>query len=811
MLTEEQRIVASHTRGHARVTAVAGAGKTTTMVRYVLERLKAGMDPRLVRVVMFNKAAQEDFSHKLQGVAGTAMGLPPVRTFHAMGRNLALALAKEGHLPAFDPTPLGDAQAALEMLRALQASAGTSAQRDAIRDEQQQWLDAFAGFVDLAKSSLQTPETTFYAAYYPDQYQLFIEAFARFEQWRKAAGRVTFSDYLYDPCMVIAAKPDLADFLANRVELFVVDEFQDINDIQFFLLKTLAGDRARLHVVGDSDQCIYEFRGARPEYMLEHFGASYPHINYQMSRTFRYGHCLALAAAHLISHNQRREPVLCISAENAPTTKIELRAQSADGLCLAEVCLAEHAAGRPFRDMVFLCRTWAQAAPVELVLLQRGIPNRISGGSRVLERRETKVLIVLLRIMAGRFYEQSSSDCEQQLFDCLRFCELKIKHEDLRGYARRILSDGIGFNALRMSAQGLTVYQEQRLSRVAAALEGVEKSRLAGNGLATFLADLDLLKSIRENALNSEDGENRAATISAFVSFVAMQQDQTPAAIIDMVEGLGFGGAKLNAKTSQLATDAVTITTMHRSKGLEWPVVILPNLSAHYMPYQAGKRRRPDAEQQESERRLMYVAMTRAIDALYLFAPNLDCINGFNGGVRPELNVLPSPFLQEMNLTQSIRLGKSLTAGAIESDIGLGDIARRYLNALEIDGDFAKDIPWQEKYDLGVGLVHKLHGRGRIVGVDEYGVVVQFNGKQVYFSSLVLDEALSVIDLPPDDVLPASQELGGFATGDILAHSKFGRGVVTDIDSRFIHIRFRDGSKTFRRDLFRATRIAANK
>jgi DNA helicase-2/ATP-dependent DNA helicase PcrA len=278
-----------------------------------------------------------------------------------------------------------------------------------------------------------------------------------------------------------------------------------------------------------------------------------------------------------------------------------------------------------------------------------------------------------------------------------------------------------------------------------------------------------------------------------------------------MVEGLGFGGAKLNAKTSQLATDAVTITTMHRSKGLEWPVVILPNLSAHYMPYQAGKRRRPDAEQQESERRLMYVAMTRAIDALYLFAPNLDCINGFNGGVRPELNVLPSPFLQEMNLTQSIRLGKSLTAGAIESDIGLGDIARRYLNALEIDGDFAKDIPWQEKYDLGVGLVHKLHGRGRIVGVDEYGVVVQFNGKQVYFSSLVLDHALSVIDLPPDDVLPSSQELGGFAAGDILAHSKFGRGVVTDIDSRFIHIRFRDGSKTFRRDLFRATRIAANK
>ena len=372
MLTEEQLLVTRHIRGHARVTAVAGAGKTTTMVRYVLERLRSGMDPRLVRVVMFNKAAQEDFSRKLQLAVGGAFGLPPVRTFHAMGRNLAISLAKEGYLPPFDPTPLGDTQIGIEMLRALQASAGTSSQRAAIRDEQQQWLDAFVGFVDLAKSSLQTPQSSFFAGGYPDQYELFIEAFARFEQWRKAAARVTFSDYLYDPCCAIAANPDLAQFLANRVELFVVDEFQDINDIQFFLLKTLAGERAHLQVVGDTDQCIYEFRGARPDYMLTHFGENYPHSSYQMSRTFRYGHRLALAAAHLIAHNQRREPVLCISADNAPATKLELRLQTADGFSLADLCLAEHASGRPFRDMVFLCRTWAQAAPVELVLLQRG-------------------------------------------------------------------------------------------------------------------------------------------------------------------------------------------------------------------------------------------------------------------------------------------------------------------------------------------------------------------------------------------------------------------------------------------------------
>ncbi|WP_269618095.1 ATP-dependent helicase [Zhongshania sp. BJYM1] len=807
MLTDEQRLVAHHSSGHARVTAVAGAGKTSTMVRFVLEQLKSGVDPRLIRVVMFNKAAQEDFSSKLQLSAGPSVTLPPVRTFHAMGRNLAISLAREGYLPTFDPTPLSDAQIAIEMLRALQASAGTSAQRSAIREEQQQWLDAFTGFVDLAKSSLHTPETCFFTAGYADQYQLFIEAFARFEKWRKAEARVTFSDYLYDPCLAIAAKPELANFLANRVELFVVDEFQDINDIQFFLLKTLAGDRARMQVVGDADQCIYEFRGARPEYMLKHFGESYPHRSYQMSRTFRYGHCLALAAAHLIAHNQRREPVLCISAETAPETKIELCLQTMDGFSLAEVCLAEYKSGRPFRDMVFLCRTWAQAAPVELVLLQRGIPNRIAGGSRVLERQETKVLMFLLRVMAGQFFEQDASDCEQQIYDFLRFCELKIKHEILRGYALRSLQNGAGFNALRMSEDSLSVYQEQRLQRVADALTRIEKSASAGAGVAAFLTELDLLKSIRDNALNREDGENRAATVSAFVSFIAMQKDQTPSAMVSLIEGLRDTGSKPN--DSALLTDAVTITTMHRSKGLEWPVVILPGLSAHYMPYQAGNRRRPDDEQEESERRLMYVAMTRAINALYLFAPGVDCRNGWDGGLRPELNLLPSPFLGEMNIPLATELGASISKGDFENKLTIPQtpISSRYLEALALADDFSSDNRGEARLDLGDVVRHRHHGEGRVVAIDEHGMAVQFDTGKVYFSSILVNHVLDIIDGPTEGAV-LSDNSGAFASGDVLAHSKFGRGVVSSVDERFIYIRFRDGDRTFRRDLFHATRIA---
>ena len=382
----------------------------------------------------------------------------------------------------------------------------------------------------------------------------------------------------------------------------------------------------------------------------------------------------------------------------------------------------------------------------------------------------------------------------------------------LRRYAQRVLSDGHGFAALKLSDDGLSIYQEQRLQRLAVALDGIEKSVSAGPGLEAFLADLDLLKAIRDNALSSEDGENRAATIGAFVGFVAMQGDQSPAAVVAMIEGLRVADA--DPKQGASVTDAVTITTMHRSKGLEWPVVILPGLSAHYMPYQAGRRRRADEEQQESERRLMYVAMTRAIDALYLFTPSLDCHKGWEGGLRPELNILPSPFLREMNIPLAVELGAVLEdgTGSSRADAGLAltSTARSYLTALALDGEFSSAFPWVDIFEFGVAVRHDLHGDGRIVALDEHGITVKFSDKQVYFSALLVDKVLQLIDSPLEDL--ATRELHSeFVSGEVLAHSKYGRGIVADVDARFIHVRFREGSKSFRKDLFRATRITGQK
>lgn len=803
MLTEEQQAITNHRRGHARVMAVAGAGKTSTMVAYVLARLREGMDPRLIRVVMFNKAAQEDFSRKLRIATGADALLPPVRTFHAMGRNLAISLAKEGYMPAFDPSPLGDGQTGIEMLKALQAAAGTSALRAAIREEQQQWLDTFAGFVDLVKSTLAAPEVTFAAAGYAEQYQLFVEAFARFEKWRKTAARVTFADFLYDPCRVIANDPALAKYLANRVELFIVDEFQDINDIQFFLLKTLVGERAQLQVVGDADQCIYEFRGAKPEYMLSYFGDRFSHQSYQLSRTFRYGHHIALAAAQLINYNQRRDPLLCISANSVAPSHVELCLQTPDGAALAQACKAQRREGVSYSDMAFLCRTWAQAAPVELALLKQGIPNRVVGGSRVLDRNEIKALLTLIRIMDGEFARQNSSEQSLQLFELLKFCELKIRHEVLKGFASRIVTTGV--NALRLSEDSLSIYQERRLQCVADLLEELPQVASVGQGLAAFINKLDLLNAMRDNALNREDGENRAATVSAFIEFVSMQSNQAPRAILSLLGELSDQGG-----SDVTGTAAVTITTMHRSKGLEWPVVLLPNLSAHYMPYQAGTRRRQEHDDREAERRLMYVAMTRAIKVLYLFAPGLDASNGWPIGLRPDLHQLPSPFLAEMNLDLAAQISTQLDAGARRFDVTAGDgVVQRYLDAV-VPGWTASDTAAQQGLPaLGAYLKHAVYGVGRVSDIGELGVTLDFAGQQRFFSRLHATQLFRVE--PAADAsagVDAATVTAGFAVGDILAHDKFGRGAVLAIDQHTIAVKFSAGRKTFRLALFQAQKIA---
>ncbi len=817
MLIPEQQAVASHSQGHSRVSAVPGAGKTTTMVQFILNALDRGVDPRLIRIVMFNRSAQEDFTRKLAKAAGGKYpALPPVRTFHAMGRALSLSLAERGHLPQFDPQPLSEIQASLAMFNCLKEVATGIAAAD-ITEKRQQWTQAFSGFVDIVKAGLKSPAEVFVELGYASDQQIFIPAFEAFEAWRRENGRVTFADFLYDPCMALAKNRDIVGELENRVDMLIVDEFQDVNDIQLFLLKSLAGTRATLHVVGDTDQCIYEFRGAKPAHMTSGFGELYEHTNYNIPQTFRYGHQLALAAGHLISNNRHRDPLLCLSGPSTPKTEVALHNQTSTGDEIADLYESLLAKGYAPKDIVVLCRIWSLSAPVELAFLKRGIQHKVVGGRPVLKQDEIQALITVLHIANNTLYRDSSKSLPEDLFRLLKLSVRRIKHIELKEIARQMSQPSADpIAALESASSILTAYQAKKITKLAEALRFACEADDAGDVLERFVEGVGVRANLREDCVEADDAEIRVETVEAFMAFIAHQPQGDIEHVVSLL------GELLSNEHETSKSEPVTITTMHRSKGLEWPAVIIPGLDSKHMPYyREGDE--PSESYDESERRLLYVGMTRAKKELHMFAPGLNEVDGFVLSEKPSPHAIPSAFLAEMNLPLSTALGKAIAEGTpCPADAGpITPLAVQYQQQISP----ATTLPSPKGISLliwsnalkGKRVVHASLGLGTVIDGRRDGLVCQFKDDTRLFPLVVAHTELSFAGAAnmnstvTEDSAAASHSsssLPPLSNGQSVSHARLGIGEIDRFDDEYVYVRFKGvkEAKVFRRAEFVAQR-----
>ena len=236
----------------------------------------------------------------------------------------------------------------------------------------------------------------------------FVRAFTLFEQARERAGLRFFADLLSEPVAVMRANPRALAMVTNKLDLVVVDEFQDVSRVQVELLIQLVGTRAHLNAVGDDSQCIYAWRGARPEIMGDEFARHFPGATrYTLSRTFRFGHRVSLAAAQLIGNNRNRMDTLCVSAPSTPDTGIEvLRATSAgDQSTVVAAIDGWRRAGRSLREVAVLARLWAQTLSLELALLERDIPY-VKAKDDLFRVPEIAGLLGYLRLAAGTLFAE---------------------------------------------------------------------------------------------------------------------------------------------------------------------------------------------------------------------------------------------------------------------------------------------------------------------------------------------------------------------------------------------------------------------
>ena len=725
-LTEEQQAIADHPGGHAKIIAVAGSGKTTALLHYVRNRLQAGTSPERLLVLMYNRSAREDFNRRLQQLVDGPV--PAVQTFHSLGYRLYQRMIANRHIAPANLTPLPQSTVQLQVWRAIEECAPPEELED-IRARKQSEVEAAEFFIDYTKSILTGDLSALQELKLGDEYMYFLKVFRKFEQWRRDQNAVTYADLIYDPAILLSLEPEIAEQYGGYYEDILVDEYQDINEVQHFLLRVLygrpSGKGCNVVAIGDPDQTIYEWRGSKPDFLLKFFDGDFPPSNvYHLSRTFRYGHNLSLAASHFIENNRERADIFCISANGDLRTDIELVQTAREGRWLVEHLRRAQKQGQELSQTAILVRLWSIAAPLELALLAANIPYRSGNRNTVLSRRELRPLFWSLNIASGRFSELPAARRKQGLYEWLTAPHIRIARRLLEPLCAELaqLDGQWGRHLMQLIPDTLSKPQIKRLRARAELLTEMEQWRgLAGELLRRQLGELDYLSGIADDSFTRQQGEERQLTVIAFVQYLDKLK-QRPADALAHLQEL----QRQHREGEQTDADAVQITTMHQAKGLEWDNVIIPSLSQHNMPYQPQRDFSTPASV-ESERRLMYVAMTRAREKLYLLAPEAS-----DKKQPTEAELQPSLFIGEMQLPLCRLIDDALRErpAQIESSAPITRLVLRYLEAVDYNPEISGPRAPMRKPALGEGIRHRKLGYGRVVKWEDERLEVLFGDRQ---------------------------------------------------------------------------------
>ncbi|WP_245598912.1 ATP-dependent helicase [Halotalea alkalilenta] len=691
-LTEEQRAVVAHRRGHARVAAVAGAGKTSTLAARVMALLDDGADPERMLVLMFNRAARDEFATRLQSLAAPGQRLPRVRTFHSIGHRLCGSLTRWGVLPA---RRLIEAEWQRERL-ARQAMIRTLEEYPELGEEalEPERLEAFGHFCERVKGELVAPEQMVESDDFGAETRHFPTAYRMHESLLEAQGLMTYADLLHHPLRALARDPSLRLRIQGFLDHVIVDEYQDINEAQLRLLALLAAPHGEVMAVGDANQCIYEWRGARVDAMLERFDRCFGKpTDYPLSYTFRHGHALALLANHAIAANRRRPDQLTLAAPGTPQTTIEARSGARALIETLEAWLDQ---GRPLDQAAVLVRSWTLSVPVQLRLLRAGIPFQLGREDRFVFR------LPLVRALAG-YLELALQP--RLLADpahlMLLFSQPStfVARERLERICHRLAESQRWLAREDALLEGLKPIQRRNLKKRWSLL--CELPRLAqwspARLLAKVIETLDAEKLLRRAAARREKGEEDVRLLDVLLEQAGELADDTAAFVA------------LLKNPVEARTDGVVISTIHGAKGLEWPLVAVWGLNEEDCPLY-GREMPLTPSGLEEERRLFYVAVTRAKERLALFD---------DGGERR-----PSRFLAESGWEACTAVAEAMVAGA-NAPIAVSDpaLVERYLHAfgqaLALRQGDRPSLPggWRP----GEWIEHATFGRGEIELVEGEG------------------------------------------------------------------------------------------
>lgn len=610
-LNEPQRQAVENTDGPVMIIAGAGSGKTRVLTYRIAYLMAKGVDPFNILSLTFTNKAAKEMKERIAKLVGNEARNLWMGTFHSIfAKILRIEADKLGYPTNFTIYDTDDSKSLIKTIL-----------KEMGLDDKVYKPGMVLNRISSAKNSLITAQQYFNSPELVDYDHntgkpKIAEIFLNYTQRCFRAGAMDFDDILLKTHELLNRFPDVVNKYQHKFRYVMVDEFQDTNHVQYAIVKKLSAVHQNLAVVGDDAQSIYAFRGATIKNILN-LEKDYPELRvFKLEQNYRSTQTIVNAAGAVIANNkeQLKKNVWTSNEEGEKIKVLRATTDNEEGKMVAEGIFEEKMRYRRYNsDFAILYRTNAQSRPLEEALRKMNIPYKIYGGMSFYQRKEVKDLIAYLRMTINPSDEealkrvinypargigkttidrlvvladQNQTSLWEIVNNCNNFPDLKGAISNLNDFKNMILS----FTALakKQNAYDVAVYIAKQTGLLKTLYE--DKSV---EGVSRYENLVELLNGVKE--FTEDDTREEAKTIDVYMQDIALLTDADSEDENDM--------------------DRVKLMTIHAAKGLEFPVVYIVGLEENLFPSQLSLNSRQELEE---ERRLFYVAITRAETKLTL-------------------------------------------------------------------------------------------------------------------------------------------------------------------------------------------------
>lgn len=714
-LNDKQREAASQIDGSILILAGAGSGKTRTITYRIAHMIEnVGISPYSILAVTFTNKAAKEMRERVEELVGDVAKACTISTFHSFGMRLLRMYGKEvGYNSNFTIYDTDDQKRIVKAIlkgQNLSINGVKLTERDLV------------SMISKIKEQIKTLDE------YSVMNKQIVEVYDKYNRALLESNAMDFSDILLNTYKLLQ-KPEILEKVQNKYKYIMIDEYQDTNNLQYKIIDLIARKSSNLCVVGDENQSIYGFRGANILNILN-FENNYNNAKIiKLEENYRSTTTILDAANELIKNNKSsKDKKLWTQNGKGDLIKVLACDNARDEVSrIIEIIKRNHQNGIAYRDMTILYRTNAQSRLFEEGFLRYNIPHKVFGGISFYSRAEIKDIIAYLSIIVN-------PQDELNLQRIINVPKRKVGEkgiEKIITYARENNLNLLEALSHIKEISGLTVVGKEKILEmydIIKELKDLSYTETASYIVQTLIDKIKYIDYIKENY---SDAEARIENIDEFKnSILELENVVGELRLNEYLENVSLISATDDLEEK---SDYVKLMTIHNSKGLEFPIVFLVGFENEIFP---GSRAMFEEKEMEEERRLCYVALTRAEKKLYLSHATIRFVYG-----------------QDRLSTPSV---------------------------------FLKEIP-EKLLDIDVK-------KERLYFADDYSDEIKaYENNRKFEKKKTEINTKNTIKIP-DNTKEVLDTLG-FKVGDKVKHKKFGLGVIKNIDAKKIYVQYVDGIK----------------